>query len=131
MNHRIQKAVAAVLLVGAAGAASAFTLPTYSGSVLYASGSTAIDQALQAYFLQTTGTAGNNDLSPLRYRFCYRYLYRRGHRSEIPGGRVRRHISRRPNGHAGWPSSRSRTAVRSMESPTSAPAAQRWSIRYS
>jgi hypothetical protein len=50
MNMRIRHAVAATLLCAAAGTASAFDITTYTGTPLYVGGSTAIDNALKAYF---------------------------------------------------------------------------------
>ena len=57
MNIRIRHAVAATLLLGAAGSASAFDITTYAGTPLYVGGSTAIDKALLAYFEETADTA--------------------------------------------------------------------------
>ncbi len=56
MNIRIRHAVAATLLLGAAGSASAFDITTYGGTPLYVGGSTAIDKALLAFFEQAADT---------------------------------------------------------------------------
>jgi hypothetical protein len=54
MNLTVKSAVVAALAVGACGAASAVDISTVAaGNLLYASGSTAIDTALQDYFVNS------------------------------------------------------------------------------
>lgn len=60
MNAKVRNAVAAAIALSAAGTASAFDIHTFAGTPLLAGGSTAIDQALQAYFEQA-GTNGPCD----------------------------------------------------------------------
>jgi len=52
MNSKVRNAVAAALALSAAGTASAFDISTFSGTALIGGGSTAIDQALEAWFFQ-------------------------------------------------------------------------------
>lgn len=56
MKLKIRHAVAAAMLLGAAGSASAFDISTYTGTPLYVGGSTAIDKALLAWFEETADT---------------------------------------------------------------------------